>query len=245
MRNSSTQPGFTLVELLVVISIIALLLAILLPALSRARDLANRTKCASNIRGKTQADLLYATERGGRLPDWSDSYDQFATTQTYNKYPYGISIAVRDVMAEAYGLTRESFYCPNNDFWNTDYYWEKAWDDNTLTILGYMQFGGNRYFSIAQDIAVTYQDGIDRYPVFALKDSDTPNFAVLWSDLSRQYNDSWDAGMNTGAGSNHFDKSAGVPEGSNEGLLDGSAGFVTWDKMKFRMQRGTDVKIYW
>lgn len=62
------RSGFTLVELLVVIGIIALLISVLLPALSKAREKASQVKCLSNMKQIATAILQYAGENKSVLP---------------------------------------------------------------------------------------------------------------------------------------------------------------------------------
>ena len=65
---TSRHSGFTLVELLVVIGIIAILISLLLPALSKAREQANRTVCMSNLRQIMMFSRIYITENHGVFP---------------------------------------------------------------------------------------------------------------------------------------------------------------------------------
>ena len=82
MSKQVRRKGFTLVELLVVIGIIALLISILLPSLNRARETANRVKCGSNLRQIGQAILLYSNENKGSYP--RANYAAGTNTNTYH-----------------------------------------------------------------------------------------------------------------------------------------------------------------
>lgn len=88
--NSHTpgnQRGFTLVELLVVIGIIAVLISILLPALSKARESAQRVACLSNQRQVYYGALLFATDHQDHLPPGT----------SWSADNYGVVYAIKDV----------------------------------------------------------------------------------------------------------------------------------------------------
>ena len=112
--------AFTLIELLVVIAVIALLVSILLPSLSKAKALARKVVCVTRIGGQLRAIHIYASDEAGVLPVGPDTFSVFIqaplnAVASNNIWTYDGMYNAHGVLLEKHLPQAEAFFCPADE----------------------------------------------------------------------------------------------------------------------------------
>jgi prepilin-type N-terminal cleavage/methylation domain-containing protein len=153
-RRIGIPLGFTLVELLVVIGIIAVLVAMLLPALNKVRAASKVTKCLSNLRQIHQGIMMFADEHKGYAPG-NARFDNAAVNQwgqgvsqlfAYSPGTSDASLPDSMLVRLNYVKSRNVFICPEDE------------DDNRGAMKGWYEAYGGPADPIAAGVSYAYND---------------------------------------------------------------------------------------
>lgn len=253
-RSSKPLHGFTLVELLVVISIIALLLSVLMPALSRAKQQAKRTVCKSNLKQIGVAFFTYSIGNGDFLPNVG--YCEGSRVHNDDRGLWDWDVEMRDYLLGKYALGKKMWYCPSVDYKGLD---ENYWRPDLVpptpykVTVGYVYtaylgakcpecgqwYGGNSW---RDGPGPTYARWC---PMKKFADKGASSQALMTDSVHYHITgDAWRGGHYK-SGKTKMDWVYKKPEGSNQLFGDGHSEWLTIDKLLDRRVPGAVVQIMW
>jgi len=223
-RNIAGSLAFTLIELLVVVAIIALLIAILLPSLNRARLQAKNAVCLANLHANTQTMYNYAAEWDGRLPSEDPNDASVAGGQLY----WDMTSTMADNLLGRSGNLRKIYYCPLSPDQNIDALWNFS---SGYRVLGYYYYNQRKNKSTQALILPKYAK-LTTLPHGSLDDMELISDIVL-SDQNNASNFS-NISLSGLPGhvftTSHFVGS--TPSGGNISFIDGHVEWRPFNKMQ-------------
>ncbi|MFG0257988.1 MAG: type II secretion system protein [Phycisphaerales bacterium JB043] len=169
-RSHRVHKGFTLLDVLVAISVIAILLALLSPTLSMVTENARRIVCASGLQQTGVALSGWANDHNGMLPPvaYSDDYSVEQTPKrlqlAFLDNEYGEWDGLGLLVSEGYLSTPSMFYCPSHNGENGFGNYERDWtfpDGEIVTNYHYRWLErGNRFLDNLNSDVTLVSDGI-------------------------------------------------------------------------------------